>query len=148
MLLNYTTQVQAAKTVGEIHGILVAHGARSVLSNYDEDGQIEALSFEIGTPHGIARVRLPVDPKAVLGVMCRNGSKVPRRLQTKEQAVRVAWRIVKDWVEAQMAILETEQVKMEQIFLSYIELPTGQTLFQVFESLKMLEESTNAPLGE
>jgi len=139
-LLNYTTQIEAAKTVGQIHGILSAHKARAILTNYDDNGQIESLSFEITTPSGSAHIRLPVDPEAVLRVMMRSGSRVPRHLITKPQAVRVAWRIVKDWVEAQMAILETEMVKMEQIFLPYIETPSGKTLFQIFEDRRMLTE--------
>ena len=134
LALNYTTQIEAAKTVGQIHGILVAHGARSILTNYDKDGQIESLSFEIETPHGIAHIMLPIDPEAVLRVMMRSDSRVPRRLITRAQAIRIAWRIVKDWVEAQMAILETEMVKMEQIFLPYIITGSGKTLYQVFES--------------
>ena len=139
-LLNYTTQIEASKTVGQIHGILVAHGAQAVLTNYDTQGQIVSLSFEVATPHGIAHIQLPVDPEAVLRVMKKYGSHVPTRLQNRPQAIRVAWRIVKDWVEAQMAILETEMVKMEQIFLPYIQTQDGQTLFEVFESRKMLSE--------
>jgi hypothetical protein len=139
-LLNYTTQIEAAKSVGQIHGILVAHGARAILTNYDSNGQIESLSFEINTPSGIAHIRLPIDPDSVLRVMMRSGSRVPRRLITRTHAIRVAWRIVKDWVEAQMAILETEMVKMEEIFLPYIEMSSGKTLFQVFEERKMLTE--------
>jgi len=139
-LLNYTTQIEASKTVGQIHGILVAHGARTILTNYDTQGQIEALSFEVDTPRGIAHIKLPIDPDAVLRVMMRSNSNIPRRLVTRSQAIRIAWRIVKDWVEAQMAILETEMVKMEQIFLPYIQTQSGQTLFEVFESRKMLTE--------
>src|SRR3990167_10430966 len=103
-LLNYTTQIQASKTVSEITNILVAHHAHSILTNYGQDGQIESLSFEVDTPHGVASIRLPVDPDAVLRVMSKYGSRVPKRLQCKAQAIRVAWRIIKDWVEAQMAI--------------------------------------------
>ena len=139
-LLNYTTQIEASKTVGQIHGILVAHGAQAILTNYDTQGQIVSLSFEVATPHGIAHIQLPVDPEAVLRVMMRGDSRVPKRLVNQTQATRIAWRIVKDWVEAQMAILETEMVKMEQIFLPYIQTQNGQTLFQVFESRKMLTE--------
>ena len=144
-LLNYTTQIEASKTVGQIHGILVAHGARAILTNYDSQGQIESLSFEVETPHGIANISLPIDPEAVLRVMMRSDSHVPRRLVTRAQAVRIAWRIVKDWVEAQMAILETEMVKMEQIFLPYIQTQSGQTLFEVFESRKMLTQGIDTP---
>jgi len=131
-LLNYTTQIEAIKTVGEIQGILAGHGARSIKTDYSDDRQVEALSFLVLTPHGEVCIRLPIDPDAVLKVLTQQNrlGKVPRRYITRAQAVRVAGRIVKDWVQAQMAILETEMVKMEQIFLPYVIIDTGKTLYE------------------
>jgi len=132
-LLNYTTGIETAKTVGEIQGILAGHGAKSIKTDYSDDGQIEALSFLVLTPQGEVGIRLPVDPGAVLKVLTQQNrlGKVPRRFLTHSQAVRVAWRIVKDWVQAQMAILETEMVRMEQIFLPYVITESGRTLYEV-----------------
>jgi len=131
-LLNYTTQIEAIKTTGEIQGILAAHGAKSILTEYSDDGSVEALSFMILTPQGDVAIRLPVDPDAVLKVLTQQNrlGRVPRRYLSKAQAGRVAWRIVKDWVAAQMAILETEMVKMEQIFLPYVITKGGRTLYE------------------
>lgn len=52
----------------------------------------------------------------------------------------VAWRIVKDWVEAQMAILESEQVQMDEVFLPYMVNNRGQTIFEVYQSGQLLLE--------
>ncbi len=128
-IANYTTSVSTIKTVGEIQGILVGHGAKSILINYADNGVAESLSFIVKTPYGDMPIRLPTDAKAVLRVMEEQG--VPRRYLTYEQAVKVAWRIVKDWVRAQMAILETEMVKMQEIFLPYVITPGGQTIYEV-----------------
>lgn len=46
----------------------------------------------------------------------------------------MAWRIVKDWVEAQMAILESEMVQMEEIFLPYMVSASGQTFFEAYQN--------------
>lgn len=127
-LLNYSTSIEAIKTVGEIQGILAGHGARSILIDYGEDGSVEALAFEIITPQGTRGFRLPVDPDSVLKVLIRQN--VPRVYQNKKQAIRVAWRIVKTWVAAQLAFQETEMVKMEQVFLPYMVTRDGQTLYQ------------------
>ncbi len=144
-LLNYTTGIEAAKTVSELHKILASHGAKSILTDYDDDGQIDALSFRVSTPQGEAGIRLPINPEAVLVVLQRQSrlGKVPRRYVCKPQAVRVAWRIVKDWTEAQMAILETEMVKMEQIFLPYIVGNDGRTLYEVAISSNLLVAGTD-----
>jgi len=127
-IANYSTTVDALKTVGEIQGILVAHGARSILMNYGKDGSIESLSFIVETPYGDMPIRLPIDARAVLKVLEEQGA--PPRYANYRQAVRIAWRIVKDWVRAQMAILETEMVKMEQIFLPYMITKNNQTLYE------------------
>lgn len=134
LLANYTTSVPAIKSVGEIQGILVAHGAKSILINYADNGVVESLSFIVKTPYGDMPIRLPTDAKAVLRVM--EEQRVPRRYLTYEQAVKVAWRIVKDWVRAQMAILETEMVKMEQIFLPYMITSNDKTLYEAMVDKK------------
>ena len=52
----------------------------------------------------------------------------------------VAWRIVKDWAVAQMAILESEMVQMDEIFLPYMVNGQGQTLFQAYRSNQLMLE--------
>jgi len=133
-LLNYTTTVDAAKTVAQIQLILAKHGARAVLINYSDTGDIEALSFKVQTPHGEVGIQLPVNTESILKVLEKQN--LPPRYVNRPQAIRIAWRIVKDWVEAQMAILETEMVKMEQIFLPYILSEEGRTLYEVMVDSK------------
>lgn len=130
-LLNYTTTIDAQKTVSEITKILAKHGARQILMNYDGDGYIEALSFIISLPNGNIPFRLPVDPDAVLSVM--KAQNIRPSYCNRPHAIRVAWRIIKDWVEAQIALLETEQVKLAQLFLSYMIIDDKHTLFEAME---------------
>jgi hypothetical protein len=128
-LLNYTTQIPATKTAAEIMEILAKHGATAVLVDYDELGSAEALSFKIKTPGGsVVPIRLPVDWKAVLCVFESQGLK--GAYSNRSQATRTAWRIVKVWVEAQMAILQTGMVRMEEVFLPYLVTGGGKTLYQ------------------
>ena len=126
-LLNYTTKIDAHKTASQIQEVLRKHGASAVLIEYD-NGEIAALSFNAATPHGDVGFRLPVNAAATLRVLEK--SNAPPRLTTKEHAVRVSWRIIKDWVEAQMAILETQMVTLDQIFLPYMVDPEGRTLYE------------------
>ena len=129
-LLNYTTKVDIFTTLGQIEGMLVKHGARSILKDYDSDGRVVAVSFQINTPVGIQAVRLPANVEAVQKVLAKQKVKCDY-----EQAERVAWRIVKDWVEAQMAILESEMVTMDEIFLPYMIADVGgNTMYQLFTS--------------
>lgn len=135
-LYTYTTEIEPSKTITEIQEVLVSHGAKSVMANYTDHGTIEALSFMIVTPEKkVMAIRLPCDPKPVLTVLERQSyeGKVPKRLVNEEQALRVAWRIVKHWVDAQMALLETQMVKMEQVFLPYAVVRGGKTLFEAMK---------------
>lgn len=135
-LLNYTTKVNVFSTLGEIQRNLVQHGAQKIMQDYDEKGRITALTFAIQTPVGARVIRLPANVNAVHCVLEKQKVKCD-----KEQAERVAWRIIKDWVEAQMAILESEMVTMDQIFLPYMINESGQTLFESYRKNQLrLEE--------
>lgn len=46
-LLNYTTKVSTDKTVGEIQKMLAKAGAKAILSEYDNDGEVSAVSFKM-----------------------------------------------------------------------------------------------------
>lgn len=131
-LLNYTTVVEAPKTAGEIVGLLAAKGARAIMIDYDDNREPRAISFEIEIGGQRAGFRLPCDVEGAYKAMCRNSS-IPQRYKTTDQAKRVAWRIQKDWVEAQMALIECGQAELQQVFLHCLIVgPNRQTLFQRF----------------
>lgn len=132
-LLNYTTKVDVYTTLGAIQGQLVKHGAKKIMQDYDDDGHIAALTFAIETPSGVRAIRLPANVDAVHAVLRRQKVNCDR-----EQAERVAWRIVKDWIEAQMAILESEMVQLDEIFLPYMVARSGQTLFEAYRDNQLM----------
>ena len=132
-LLNYTTKVDVYTTLGAIQGQLVKHGAKKIMQDYDEAGHITALAFMIDTPMGPRGVRLPANVEAVHTVLLRQKVKCDQ-----DQAERVAWRIVKDWVEAQMAILESEMVQIDEIFLPYMLNGKGKTVFEAYRENQLL----------
>lgn len=130
-LLNYTTTIDPDKTAGEITRILSSHGASAVLTEYDQkDGYVSALSFQIKRGDVSMGFRLPCDWNPVLGVLTGQwqAGKIRGKRPDQLQAVRVAWRIVKDWTEAQMALVETQMVTTQDVFLPYLVLAGGKTL--------------------
>lgn len=142
-ILNYTTTIDAFKTVSEIEYILMKHKAKSIMKNYDGES-ITGLSFLIDTGVQQIPVRLPVKVDECLKVLKKEKRENPRKQikDTREQAERVAWRILKDWVEAQMALLDIEMVRFEEIFLPYIETSGGQTIYErLKEKQFMIEEN-------
>ena len=129
---NYTTKVPAVQTVGEIQGILAAHGARKVMMDYD-DGKVIAVTFALQVGGALQGYRLDARPHGVIAAMAKD------RLRCGEtQAENIAWRNVKDWIAAQIALVETEQATMEELFLPMMTGKNGETLYEVFQSGRLL----------
>lgn len=126
---NYTTKVLATQTVGEIQGILAAHGARRVMMDYGPDGGVTAVTFGLECGGEMRGFRLEAKPEGVMSVMSKDRVKCDQR-----QAERIAWRNVKDWIAAQVALVETEQATMDELFLPKLVDRNERTLYQVFQA--------------
>lgn len=148
MLLNYTTKIDPDKTAAEITRCLTRHGAQAIMTEYDPStSYIVALSFKITVGDQSMGFKLPCDWKPVHAIMFPKSNRMiwndarRRKLESDQQlqAVRTAWRIVKDWVEAQMALVETKMVSTQQVFLPYAVMRDGRTLAEhVSEDPKFL----------
>ena len=113
---NYTTKVDVYTSIGEIQGALARHGATKIMIDYD-NGKPQAIAFGIDTP--------AVD--GTLRVFAAQKIKADR-----EQAEMTAWRNVRDWVLAQMALIESCDVPMQQIFLPYMADDRGRTVYELY----------------
>ena len=130
-ILNYTTSIATDKTVGEIQKTLVQTGAKQMLSEYGNDDVITALSFRIPHNDGMLTFRLPARIDSIYVILQNDNRVTSRKHRTREHAARVAWRIIKDWVEAQVALIEAQQVELPEVFLPYLQDEvTGATLYE------------------
>ncbi len=139
-ILDYTTKVPVSRTIAQIQAKLVEHGARAVMMEYGDDGRIKALAFNVKMPNGELPIRLPINTAATLKVLQRQAAdrEIPAGYAKDDHAYRVAWRNIFHWVSAQLALLETEMVRMEEIFLSYVITNDGRTLFERLEEQHFL----------
>ena len=135
--VNYSTKIAASKTVGEMQTMLAEHGAQRIAVDY-EDGRPSALTFALATVHGVRMFTLPVNidgmhallrKKDALGQL-RSGSRAERT--SREQAERVAWRIMKDWLGAQLALIDSEMVDLTTVMLPYLRISEHETLAQAY----------------
>src|SRR5207248_2297040 len=111
---------------------LQKHGVAGVMMEYEQGtGRIESLAFKIdinGQPWGF---RMPLRWRQAHDVLYRGSRGQERYAQTREDhAYRVAWRILRDWVSVQMALVELEIVQIQEVFLPYVIQKNGQTLFE------------------
>lgn len=141
-ILNYTTKINVDKTIQEICSMLSRAGASAVMMKYDLGLPI-SLSFQIRVGSDTLPFRLPADYQPIHEIL-RHNPKVPKNLKTEEQAIRVSWRILKDWVAAQLAIIETKMVSTTQVFLPYLVIDGDQTVFEKFaKNPKLLGKGGN-----
>ncbi len=135
-ILNYTTTISCEKSISEIQKCLVKHGAHKIVTDY-QNGFPVSLTFCLTMNNRIIGFNLPANYSGVLKAM-KNDKKIPRAKCTNEQAQRVAWRILKDWVLAQMAIVEAQMADVAEVFLPYAITKVGTTLYKEIQSNGML----------
>lgn len=119
----------------EIQKYLSKGGATKIVVDYNL-GEASAITFCLRINGSLVGFSLPSNHEGVLRAM-RNDRKIPRSKCTDEQAKRVSWRILKDWVAAQMAIIESKMVEMQEVFLPYAITNSGTTLYKEISENKL-----------
>lgn len=137
---NYTTKVGADQSIREIQKCLVDHGAVGFMLEYEKGtGRIESLQFALEVDGQTLSFKMPTNWRAFQRVLKEQGIS---RANDDAYCYRVAWRCVRDWVLAQMALYETQMVSVPQVFLPYAVTKNGKTLFET------LADNPNNLLGE
>ena len=146
MILNYTTKVPAAKTVSQIQEILGGKGATHVSVVY-ENSNASAVSFGLKIADTFVDFKLPCNVSGVSAALKKSSPK-GSVWRDVAQCERIAWRIVKDWVEAQMALVEANQAEIGEVFLPYAIHSSGQTFFQQFKQSRLALSDGSGSVAE
>lgn len=131
MIKNYTSNTTG--TFEKIQKILANHKATRTMFEYDNTGRIDAISFALKVDDKEVGFRLPARVSSVEKLFQKEdrwGYKKALTDAQKEQAYRTAWANIRDWLDAQMALIDTEQVKAEEVFLPYAVQRDGRTYFE------------------
>jgi hypothetical protein len=136
-ILNYTTQIDPMKTIGEITKILNTLKISGISTTFDIDANPTSLIFSIPYEGKILNFCLPCNHKGVLDILKKQN--VATKFKTEEQAFRVGWRIIKDLVEAKVAVIQSNLLVLLQEFLPYLVLPNGNSLFNEFLTTNKLQ---------
>lgn len=140
-LLNYTTAKDAQTTITEIQQILAQYDVSGIMTEF-EGRNVSAVSFKMDIKGQTLVFKLPCNWRSVQAVLtAQNAERGYRRSHTTgrsykekpiddsdEHSIRVAWRIIKDWVQAQMALVEVNMATVQQVFLPYAMTRDGRTL--------------------
>lgn len=147
-LKNYTSEVPVSQTIYRIEQVLIKCGVSGITKEYvGTNGEIGAVTFQIEAPAGMLSIRLPANKEKALDALWLdyvdgdklnekgdalhwNTRKKKRRQDFEDQAARTAWKIIQDWVEVQMSMIELKQADTLQVFLSYVMVSPKQNFYQ------------------
>lgn len=123
-LKSYTTTISPEKSLMETEMFLRYFGATAVMKEFKEDGEIVIFAFKIGDKG----FKIPLNVDGVKQVLLRT-----QRTVREGQAYRVACRVLREWVHAQLSLVASGQAEPEQIFLPYLYNGT-QTVYDLYVS--------------
>jgi hypothetical protein len=121
---NYTSTVPAERSIAKIEAVLAKHGADEIVKTC-RGGKVAAIAFRITEPETLTSfaVALPANVPAIhsvlLGKTCGFLSKTATS-RILAQAERTAWKLMLDWIEVQMSLIEMRQAELLQVFLPYV----------------------------
>ena len=129
---NYTSKTDVYESLGKIQGALAKAGASKIMVDY-VDGRPTSVSFALLSPNGLRGFVLPAAVDGTLRVFGRQKLKPDRA-----QAEITAWANVRDWVLAQLALIESCDMPVDQVFLPYLSNGNGKTLYDVYASGQLM----------
>lgn len=133
-----TTQIRPEKTAGEIMELLVRANARQIALEYGEKHTLCGMAFVILVDGRAVPFKLPARVEPVFRLLnnrrpegsWKRGNREDGSAADREQAERVAWRQLLRWVQAQIAMIETGMVAVQEVFLPYAQNQDGRTLYE------------------
>lgn len=133
MIKNYTSTVPANRSISYIENRLVKHGARDIVKRYGPSGELSELCFSIETQKRRIAFKLPARvyrvEKVLMGEVRRPNINTEKRV--KAQAERTAWKLLSDWIDIQLSLIELGQTEILEVFLPYVyDAAKGQTFFE------------------
>ncbi len=159
-LKNYTSNVPVSQTIYRIEQVLIRCGVSGIMKEYvGTEGKIAAITFKIEAPAGPITIRLPADQAKAMEALWMdyvdgdklssdgksiawNSRKKKCKADFVDQAERTALKIIQDWIEVQLSMVELKQAETMQVFLPYI-WDGSRTFFDAIKEngFKQLKES-------
>lgn len=139
-LKNYTSEVPVSRTIARIEEALIACRVSGITKEYGVNGDMVAVRFHIKLPDTRELdIRIPADVDGAQEALWRDyvgsdetspdgsqllwgghGKKKKRRSDFRQQAERTAWRLMQDWVEVQLSMIQLKQADTAEVFMAYV----------------------------
>jgi len=144
-LKNTYSEAPIQHIFAAIDETLGSHGATRISKDF-QGGRATALVFSVMIGTRLHSFRLPARMENVEKLLYPGREELTQAM--RNQAYRTAWANVRDWVAAQMALVQTGMAAMEEIFLPYmLDEQSGQTFFEVWrEHQRLLPSPVDATI--
>lgn len=141
-MLNYSTKIPHGVTTGECLSLLARAGAAAVSIEFDGGAVPCGLGFRLSTPHGPRHFSLPVNIDGVHRILTeankagklRSDGHRQASLASRDRAADIAWRVVKDWLEATLALIAHGMADLTEVMLPHLVVDEGRTLWQAYQA--------------
>ena len=139
---NYTSTVPVERTVSRIEEELVKVGATHIEKKY-EKSELKGIIFSIDIGQKIS-FKIPAQIEASYEIIRQIKEYKGRNKDWLiAQSKRTAWRLIYDWIQIQVAMIQLKQADAMQVFLPYAYNPkTEKTIYQSMQgnNFKLLTE--------
>lgn len=139
---------ESKNTFEAIEFELARHGARSINFDYTAEGKRCAITFAMVIQGHQLTFHLPARVANVEKILAKENGWVGMTPVRREQAFRTTWANIRDWIASQMALVDAEMVQAEEVFLPFLLVPNGQTLFYALQEQQFLLPSPKTTVDE
>ncbi len=138
---NYTSTVEASRSMARIEELLVEIGASNISKKYEEKicTGITFLFFDHQLGQTLA-FHLKAQVDEVFTVLWKDVKRpqAETKEKTRQQANRTAWKVLSDWTEIQCTMILLGQAKPLQMFLPFVyDVKNEETLYDKVVNGKM-----------
>lgn len=119
---NYTSTVPMINSIARIEHRLAQAGATHIAKSYEKQrptGMLFQINID-GTPRTF---KLPAKTENVFNYLKMQRKKPPTKAQEetiRQQADRTAWKILNDWIDIQVSMIELDQAEAGEVFFPYL----------------------------
>jgi len=120
-LKNYTTSTPVINSINRIEYRLSQAGAVHISKSYDNNRPV-GIMFQIMINNYPMIFKLPARQEKVYEFMRKQRKNPPTKVQEDSirlQADKVAWKILSDWVDIQISLIQLDQAEIIELFLPY-----------------------------
>lgn len=135
-LKNYTSSVPVITSIGRIEHRLAQAGATHIAKSYNKERPV-GMIFQIPINNVPMTFKLPAKSDKVFEFMIKQRTRPPKQSQREAiqmQADRTAWKILSDWIDIQVSMIQLDQAEAIEVFLPYAY--DGRNDRTLFEKMK------------